>query len=93
MNAHFADLRQGDFDVAWAGWIGESNAEHYLGLLASDVGDVSYDAYHSAKFDQLIEQARTQADIETRNKFLQQAEVVALTSSGAFVQSGQSTTG
>ncbi|MGB0998429.1 MAG: peptide ABC transporter substrate-binding protein [Pseudomonadales bacterium] len=81
MNAHFADLRQGDFDVAWAGWIGESNAEHYLGLLASDVGDVNYGAYHSAKFDQLIGQARTQADIETRNKLLQQAEAVALSES------------
>ena len=78
MNAHFADLRQGDFDVAWAGWIGESNAEHYLGLLASDVGDVNYGAYHSAEFDQLIQQARTHADVQTRNNFLQQAEAVAL---------------
>ena len=78
MNAHFADLRQGEFDVAWAGWIGESNAEHYLGLLASDVGDVNYGAYHSAEFDQLIQQARTHADVQSRNNLLQQAEAVAL---------------
>ena len=78
MNAHFADLRQGAFDVAWAGWIGENNAEHYLSLLASDVGDVNYGAYHSAEFDRLINLARNQADIAKRNQLLQQAEAVVL---------------
>ncbi|MCZ6855087.1 MAG: peptide ABC transporter substrate-binding protein [Gammaproteobacteria bacterium] len=31
LKVHFADLRQGDFQVAQAGWFGENNAEHYLG--------------------------------------------------------------
>lgn len=78
MSAHFADLRQGEFDVAWAGWIGENNAEHYLSLLASDVGDVNYGDYQNTEFDQLIGQARKQADVGKRNEFLQRAESVAL---------------
>ena len=91
MNAHFADLRQGDFDVAWAGWIGESNAEHYLGLLASDVGDVNYGAYHSAKFDQLIGQARTHADVRDAQQVSPtgRGRGIKRISGGTFVQSGK----
>ncbi|XOV83085.1 MAG: peptide ABC transporter substrate-binding protein [bacterium] len=71
---HFADLRQGDFDVAWAGWVGENNAEHYLTLLQSDIGNVNYGRFADEKFDDMIRTAQQLADAAERNAQLAAAE-------------------
>ena len=74
---HFGDLRQGDFEVAWAGWVGENNAEHYLGLLQTETGDVNYGRFSNAEYDALMAEAQRTADAEARNALLQKAEAVA----------------
>ncbi len=74
LKVHFADLRQGEFELAQAGWIGESNAEHYLGLLVSDTGDVNYGGFADSAFDAHMAAARQEADVETRNAHLLEAE-------------------
>ena len=78
LKAHFADLRQGKFMVAWAGWIGENNAEHYLSLLQSDIGNVNYGRYQSSLFDVLMRNAQSQADPEQRNSLLSAADATAV---------------
>lgn len=71
---HFADLRQGDFDVAWAGWVGENNAEHYLTLLQSDIGNVNYGRFADARFDDMIKTAQQLSSATQRNQQLAAAE-------------------
>lgn len=75
---HFADLRQGNFDVAWAGWVGENNAEHYLTLLQSDIGNVNYGRFADTRFDQIIKDAQTMANATDRNARLADAEAYAV---------------
>lgn len=76
LKVHFADLRQADFQVAQAGWFGENNAEHYLGLLVSDTGNVNYGRYANPAYDTLIAKAEDIADLATRNEILRQAEAL-----------------
>jgi len=78
LKVHFADLRQADFQVAQAGWFGENNAEHYLGLLVSDTGNVNYGRYANPAYDSLIHQAEDSADLELRNAILHRAEALAI---------------
>jgi len=78
LKVHFSDLRQGDFQVAQAGWFGENNAEHYLGLLVSDTGGVNYGRYRNDEFDELMARARTHGDVVQRNRLLRQAEILAM---------------
>lgn len=78
LKVHFADLRKGDFEVAQAGWFGENNAEHYLGLLASSTGYVNYGRYANAAFDALMADARSMADLHQRNRLLERAEALAI---------------
>jgi oligopeptide transport system substrate-binding protein len=78
LKVHFSDLRQGDFQVAQAGWFGENNAEHYLGLLVSDTGDVNYGRYRNDEFDELMAHARTHGDVTQRNHVLRQAEELVM---------------
>ncbi|MEZ5559852.1 MAG: peptide ABC transporter substrate-binding protein [Pseudomonadales bacterium] len=78
LKVHFADLRQGDFQVAIAGWFGESNPEHYLGLLGSTAGSVNYGGYSNPRFDELLAQASAEGDLIRRNGLLQQAERVGI---------------
>ena len=80
LKVHFSDLRQGAFQVAQAGWFGENNAEHYLGLLVSDTGAVNYGRYRNKEFDELMAQARTHSDVTQRNRVLRQAETLVMTS-------------
>ena len=74
LKVHFTDLRQGDFEVAQAGWIGENNAEHYLGLLVSDTGGVNYGRFADPRYDELMARARTLSDLASRNDLLAQAQ-------------------
>ena len=78
LKVHFADLRQNDFQVAQAGWFGENNAEHYLGLLVSDTGNVNYGRYANPAYDEIMARARAEADLDTRNAILSQAEKLVL---------------
>lgn len=76
LKVHFADLRRGDFEVALAGWFGENNPEHYLGLWAGATGDVNYGAYRDAAFDQRMAAAAVEPDLARRNALLATAEAV-----------------
>jgi oligopeptide transport system substrate-binding protein len=78
LKVHFSDLRQGNFQVAMAGWFGESNPEHYLGLWHSETGDVNYGGYASAAFDTRMAAAATEADLTRRNALLREAEAVGI---------------
>ena len=78
LRSHFSALRQGDFDIAWAGWIGENNAEHYLGLLQSDIGNVNYGRFSNPHYDQIMRTAQAEAQAAARNELLRQAETLAV---------------
>ncbi len=78
LKVHFSDLRQGNFQVAMAGWFGENNPEHYLGLWASDTGDVNYGGYRAPAFDAQLALAAAEADIVRRNALLREAEAIGI---------------
>ncbi len=78
INVHFATLRQGDFQVAQAGWFGENNPEHYIELLASDIGDVNYGRFKSQAFDAILRKARTTPDRDQRVETLIAAQQTGL---------------
>ena len=76
--SHFAALRQGDFEVAEAGWFGENNPEHYLELLMSATGDVNYGRFEDAEYDSLMRRAKATVSLSERIALMQQAEVRGL---------------
>jgi oligopeptide transport system substrate-binding protein len=78
LKVHFTDLRQGDFQVAQAGWIGENNPAHYLDLLVSDAGSINYGQYRNEDYDALMREARKQAELAARYRLMQQAETLAM---------------
>ena len=78
LKVHFSDLRQADFDVAQAGWVGENNAAHYLDLLVSDAGNVNYGRFENPDYDSMMELARSYPGITERNALMQQAEVLVM---------------
>lgn len=77
IRGHFAALRQGDFQVAWAAWVGENNAEHYLSLLQSDIGNVNYGRFSNEAFDEQMRLVKMEKDAATRNVLLRSAEAIA----------------
>ena len=78
LNAHFAALRRGEFQVAQAGWFGENNPEHYLELLMSTTGDVNYGRFQDEAVDALMLSAKRTAALDERRALLREAEVAAL---------------
>lgn len=81
---HYADIRQGDFDVARAGWIGDYNdAQNFLSLLESNVPN-NYGAYSSPEFDALMSEAANTQDIDERAALMAEAEAIALDNSATL---------
>lgn len=81
---HYADIRQGDFDVARAGWIGDYNdAQNFLSLLESNVSN-NYGAYSSPEFDELMSKAANTLDLEERADIMAEAETIALEDSATL---------
>ena len=78
LKVHFSDLRQGNFQVAMAGWFGENNPEHYLALWASDTGDVNYGGYSAPAFDAQLALAAAEAELARRNALLRDAEAIGI---------------
>ena len=78
LKVHFSDLRQGDFQVAQAGWVGENNPAHYLELLVSDAGNINYGRFHNDGYDSLMAEARRLPHITDRYALMRRAEVLVM---------------
>src|SRR3546814_7550316 len=76
---HYADLKQGNFQVARAGWIADYNdAQNFLFLMESKSGPINYSKFDSEEFDGLMAEAEAVSDLEQRAKILAEAEAVAM---------------
>lgn len=79
VKVHYADLKQGLFDVARAGWIADYNdAQNFLYLLESRTGANNYGRYANPEFDKLMLEAEVTADLEKRAQLMYQAESLAM---------------
>jgi oligopeptide transport system substrate-binding protein len=79
VKVHYADLKQGNFDVARAGWIADYNdPQNFLYLLESRTGAHNYGGYNVKAFDELMDKASRTADLEARAELLAKAEAVAM---------------
>ncbi|GAB4375757.1 MAG: peptide ABC transporter substrate-binding protein [Kiloniellaceae bacterium] len=76
---HYADLKQGSFEVARAGWIADYNdPQNFLFLMESKSGPINYSKFNNEKFDGLMAEAEAVSDLKQRAKILRQAEEVAM---------------
>ena len=76
-NIHYADLMQGDFQVARAAWISSyDDAQNFLQLLSAETNN--YGAYHDARYDRLLSESDGEQDPAKRAKLMQQAEALGL---------------
>lgn len=79
VKVHYADLKQGDFQVARAGWIADYNdAQNFLYLLETRTGANNYGRYSNAEFDQLMLTAEVTADLNKRAAMMLKAESLAM---------------
>ena len=79
VKVHYADLKQGKFDVARAGWIADYNdPQNFLYLLETRTGANNYGGYSVEAFDELMERASRTADLEARAELLAKAEAIAM---------------
>lgn len=68
-----------DFQVARAGWIGDYNdANTFLELFKSDVGDMNPSGYSDAEYDRLMHAAEVERVPATRAGLMRRAEAIML---------------
>ncbi len=79
VKVHYADLKQGDFQVARAAWIADYNdAQNFLYLLETRTGANNYGRYSNPEFDSLMRQAEVTADLKKRGELMHKAEAQAM---------------
>ncbi|PID76494.1 MAG: peptide ABC transporter substrate-binding protein [Deltaproteobacteria bacterium] len=79
VKVHYANLKEGDFEVARAGWIADYNdAQNFLYLLESRTGANNYGKYASPEFDKLMLEAEKEADLQKRAEMMRKAEAIAM---------------
>ena len=79
VKVHYADLKQGDFQVARAGWIADYNdAQNFLYLLETRTGANNYGRYSNPEYDKLMLEAEVTPDLVKRSEMMQKAEALAM---------------
>ncbi len=79
VKVHYADLKQGKFDVARAGWIADYNdAQNFLYLLESRTGANNYGRYANPEYDRLMLEAEKTSDLKKRSDLMHQAEKIMM---------------
>lgn len=79
VKVHYADLKQGNFQVARAGWIADYNdAQNFLYLLETRTGPNNYGRYSNPEYDRLMLEAEVTADLVKRGELMHQAEALAM---------------
>ncbi|MBC8130984.1 MAG: peptide ABC transporter substrate-binding protein [Rhizobiaceae bacterium] len=81
---HYADLRQGSFSAARAGWLADYNdPDNFLNLLKSGI-EMNYGKWSNAEYDRLLSEAASMTDMAARAKVLKEAEKIALDDTAAI---------
>lgn len=76
---HYSDLKQGDFEIARAGWIADYNdAQNFLYLLETKTGPLNYSQYNHPDFDALMDKAAVTTDLQKRAELMAEAEKLAM---------------
>lgn len=76
---HFANLRQGDYEVGLLAWVADVNdAGNFLYILQSSSTGSNYSRYHNPVFDGLMDKAAVTTDIAARAGVLREAEAIAM---------------
>jgi ABC-type oligopeptide transport system substrate-binding subunit len=79
LKVHYANLRQGNFEVGRAGWIADYNdAQNYLFLSQTSTKQQNYARFSDAEYDKLMDQASVTGDTQKRAALLEQAETILL---------------
>ena len=79
VKVHYADLKQGDFQVARAAWIADYNdAQNFLYLLETRTGANNYGRYSNPEFDNLMREAEVTSDLQKRSEMMRKAEMLAM---------------
>ncbi len=79
LKVHYANLRQGDFQVGRAGWIADYNdAQNFLFLHQSSTKQQNYSKFSNPEYDKLMDQASTTNDVQKRAQLMEQAETILL---------------
>lgn len=80
---HYAELKQGNLEIARAGWLADYNDPiNFLQLLISDVGD-NYGRWKNTEFDALLREAAKTQDLKARAELLYRAETIAIDNTAA----------
>src|SRR5262245_4561581 len=79
VKVHYANLRQGDFEMGRAGWIADYNdAQSFLYLSQTSTKQQNYARFSNAEYDKLMDEASVTADMGKRAELLQQAEAILM---------------
>ncbi|MEH0020065.1 MAG: peptide ABC transporter substrate-binding protein [Desulfobacter sp.] len=79
VKAHYADLKQANFEVARAAWIADYNdAQNFLYLLETRTGPNNYGQYSNPEFDRLMLEAEQTPDLAKRAELMHAAEAIAM---------------
>ncbi len=77
---HFANMRQGNYEVAFAGWSADFNdASAFLGVLESTRAHSNYSRYRNPAYDALLAKAAAMENSGARAHLLSQAEELLMT--------------
>ncbi|HXP73568.1 MAG TPA: peptide ABC transporter substrate-binding protein [Stellaceae bacterium] len=79
LKVHYANLRQGDFQVGRAGWIADYNdAQNFLFLSETKTKQQNYSKFSNPEYDKLMNQASVTGDTQKRAALMQQTETILL---------------
>ncbi len=76
---HFANLRQGDYEMGLLAWVADVNdAGNFLYILQSTSAGSNYSRYHNPAFDGLMDKAAVTTDVAARAGILRDAETLVM---------------
>jgi ABC-type oligopeptide transport system substrate-binding subunit len=79
LKVHYANLRQGDFQLGRAGWIADYNdAQNFLFLVQTTTKQQNFSRFSNPDYDRLMDQASVTGDMAARAKLMEQAETILL---------------
>src|SRR3546814_10603748 len=76
---HYADLKQGNFQVARAGWIADYNdPQNFLFLMESKSGPINYSKFNNEEYAGLMTEAEAVSELDQPATHMPETEEVAM---------------